>query len=170
MLVKHKCHNPGSLYIICLYSSSSLRFLPISLSSVLEKHALKLMILVSEKRRHLSIGIQKSGIRFGLFYPSNWEDWILGIWGQYEVREPTLYPRSIQCTAVVAIGNEIKPLSCGKLAFFKTPWQIKVLPKLSLLDPSLSYLRAFQWGTVWPCTSRGPKIRQVKVEKSEFTS
>ena len=48
-----------------------------------------------------------------------------------------------------------KPCLCSKLSLFKMPWQIlEVLPQLRSLDPSLPYLRAFQWGTIWPYTSR----------------
>ena len=48
-----------------------------------------------------------------------------------------------------------KPRVCSKFSFFKTSWwMLRVLPQLNPLESSLPYLRAFQWGTVWPCTSR----------------
>ena len=72
---------------------------------------------------------------------------------------------------VVFIWESTKPHLCSKLSLFKTPWQmLEVELQLSTLVSSLTYLKAFQWGTVWPYTSRGIKKRQVKVEKSKFTS
>ena len=51
-----------------------------------------------------------------------------------------------------------KPRLCSKFSLFKMPWlMLEVLPQLISLDPSLPYLRAFQWGTVWPYTSSGFK-------------
>ena len=63
------------------------------------------------------------------------------------------------------IGNTVrndwestKPRLCSKLSLFKMPWQmLEVQSQPSCLDPSLLYLRAFQWGTVWHSTSRGIK-------------
>ena len=47
-----------------------------------------------------------------------------------------------------------KPRLCSKLALFMTSWQMfKLLLQLSPLNSYLPYLRAFQWGTVWPYTS-----------------
>ena len=46
----------------------------------------------------------------------------------------------------------------SKLSLFKMSWQmLEVLLQLSPLYQSIPYLRAFQWGTVWPYTSRGIK-------------
>ena len=46
-----------------------------------------------------------------------------------------------------------KPCLCSKLALFKTSWQMfRVLLQLGSLVSYLLYLRAFKWGTVWPCT------------------
>ena len=46
-----------------------------------------------------------------------------------------------------------KPRLCSKCALFKTSCQmLRVLSQLSSLESSLPHLRAFQWGTVWPCT------------------
>ena len=57
-----------------------------------------------------------------------------------------------------------KPCLCSKLSLFKIFWQmLKVLQQLSCLDPSLPYLRAFQWGMVWSNTLRGFKILPGKV-------
>ena len=46
-----------------------------------------------------------------------------------------------------------KPHLCSKCALFKISWRmLRVLPQPSPFTSSLPYLRAFQWGTVWPCT------------------
>ena len=61
------------------------------------------------------------------------------------------------CT-VVRNWESTKPHLCDKLPLFKTPWWIlRVLPQLCPLESFLQYLRAFQWGTVWPCNLRGFK-------------
>ena len=45
------------------------------------------------------------------------------------------------------------PCLCSKFARFITSSQMfKLLLQLSPLNSYLPYLRAFQWGTVWPCT------------------
>ena len=44
-----------------------------------------------------------------------------------------------------------KPCLCSKMALFMMFWQIfKLLLQLSPLNSYLPYLRAFQWGNVWP--------------------
>ena len=44
-----------------------------------------------------------------------------------------------------------KPCLCSKIALFMMFWQIfKLLLQLSPLNSYLPYLRAFQWGNVWP--------------------
>ena len=54
---------------------------------------------------------------------------------------------------VVPNWESTKPRLCSKFPLFKTLWWIlRVLPQLSPLESSLPYLRAFQWGTLWPCT------------------
>ena len=59
---------------------------------------------------------------------------------------------------VVTDWESTKPHLCSKLSLFKASWQmLKVQSQLSLLDPSLPYLRPFQWGTVWPYSSSGIK-------------
>ena len=51
-----------------------------------------------------------------------------------------------------------KPCLCSKLLLFKISWlMLEELLQLSSLDPSLPYLRAFQWGTLKTYTSRGIK-------------
>ena len=66
------------------------------------------------------------------------------------------------------------PRLCNKLSLFKMPWQmLKVLPQLSSLDPSLPYLRPFQWGAsnevLYDPIAQGlSKVWQFKVEKSTF--
>ena len=56
-------------------------------------------------------------------------------------------------------GGSRKHCLCSKFSFFKMYWQIlEVFSQLSPLDSYLPYLRAFKWGTVWRCTSRGSSI------------
>ena len=64
----------------------------------------------------------------------------------------------IQISTVRNNWVSTRPCLCSNSSIFKVPWQIlKVKPQLSSLNPSLPYLRAFEWGTVWPHTSRGIK-------------
>ena len=54
---------------------------------------------------------------------------------------------------VVLNWESTKPRLCSKFPLFKASWwMLKVLPQLFPLESSLPYLRAFQRGTVWPCT------------------
>ena len=53
---------------------------------------------------------------------------------------------------VVPSWESTKPHLCSKFPHFKTSWWIlRVLPHLCPLESYLPYLRAFQWGTLWPC-------------------
>ena len=62
-----------------------------------------------------------------------------------------------------------KAPSCSKLALFKTFWQmIRVLPWLSSLYSYVPQLRAFQWGTLWLCTSRVIKNKTTQNWKINF--
>ena len=61
-------------------------------------------------------------------------------------------------STVVTTGESTKPCFYSKLPLFKKMWHIlRVLPYLSPLGLYLLHLRAFQWGTIWPYTSRGIK-------------
>ena len=55
----------------------------------------------------------------------------------------------------------------SKFPLFKTSWwMLRVLPQLSPLESSLPYLRAFQLGTVWPCTLR--VIKNMAAQSQKF--
>ena len=59
---------------------------------------------------------------------------------------------------VVTKWESTKPHLCSKFSLFKLSWwMLWVLPQLCPLESSIPYLRAFQWGTVWPCNYRGFK-------------
>ena len=59
---------------------------------------------------------------------------------------------------MVVIWESTKRHLCSTLSLFKMSWQmLKVLPQPSPFVSSLPYLRAFKWGTLWPCTSWGIK-------------
>ena len=59
---------------------------------------------------------------------------------------------------MVCIRESTKSHLCSKLSLFKMSWcMLEMLLQLSPLVWYLPYLRAFQWGTVWTCTSRGIK-------------
>ena len=46
-----------------------------------------------------------------------------------------------------------KSCLCNKFPLFRMSWwMLRVLLQLSPLESSLPYLKAFQWGTVWPFT------------------
>ena len=54
---------------------------------------------------------------------------------------------------VVLNWESPKPCLCSKFACFMTSSQMfKLLLQLSPLNSYLPYLKAFKWGTVWPCT------------------
>ena len=56
-------------------------------------------------------------------------------------------------STVLLDWESLKPHLCSKFPLFKTSWwMLRALSQLSPLYSSLPYLRAFQWGTVWPCT------------------
>ena len=84
--------------------------------------------------------------------------WKLMVWIDWETPRPPPMGNRVKYPTVMAIGNEIKPLLCSKLALFKTPSQMfRVLTQLSRLGKYLPLLKAFQWGTAWPFFIRGIK-------------
>ena len=73
------------------------------------------------------------------------------------------YSYLINQSPLVCVWESTRPHFCSKLSLFKTSWQmLRVLPHLRFLEPYLPYLRAFHWGAVWPCASRG--IKNVTVQ------
>ena len=59
---------------------------------------------------------------------------------------------------VICEKESTRPHLCSKPSLFMISWQmLEVQPQLSSLDSSLPYLRPFQWGNVWPYTSRDIK-------------
>ena len=59
---------------------------------------------------------------------------------------------------MVFIWKSTKPLLYSKFSLFKILWQmLETLLKFSPLDSFLPFLRALEWGTLWPYTSRGIK-------------
>ena len=62
------------------------------------------------------------------------------------------YNEEVQIT-VLARAALRRPVVSSKIIFIKRAWHnLKMLPHLSPLGSSLSLMRAFKWGTVWPCT------------------
>ena len=88
--------------------------------------------------------------------------------------ENTIFATKIENTiteiaTMVTDWESTKPHLCSKLSIFKMSWQIlEVQPQLISLDSSLPYLRIFQWGTLWPCVSRGIKNTTSQSWKFKF--
>ena len=76
--------------------------------------------------------------------------------GRETYKQMPLWCKKLFEVTVLFDWESPKPSLCIKFALFMTSWlMFKLLLQRSPLNSYLPYLRGFQWGTVWPCTSKG---------------
>ena len=75
--------------------------------------------------------------------------------------------KSVQCLEKTGLFGSF----CNKIALLKMSWQIMIVLLYSIpFDSHLPYLIAFQWGTIWPNTSRYKKYNTLKFKTSKFST